>query len=96
MNRCPFLGLNWDRTSSSLLASPEHRCFADKPVSVSLGRQQAVCLAGGFRECENFSRQERLRQRPAAKSPSHLRYLLALLVPLAAFCAALVVTLTVV
>ena len=83
--RCPYLGLNWDATSTSMIASEEHRCFAVRGDRIAFWKQESLCLVPEYQDCETFQPAFEKGQRSAAeRSEERSRWRLAITVALAA------------
>lgn len=60
LDRCPYLGLNYDRALYTQYPNDDHRCFAQgTPAPVSSPRQRAVCLGPAHRSCWRLPERER-------------------------------------
>ncbi len=87
--RCPYLGLNWDPTSTSMIASEEHRCFAVEGARIAFWKQDSLCLVPEYRDCETFALAVQRGLRPAAERAEEAHgwrlAIIALLPPVIAF-----------
>lgn len=71
--RCPYLGLSYDRSLRTEYPNDEHRCFAKETMApISTARQRVVCLGPGYRSCWRLPELERSVRpiRPIRPGPS--------------------------
>lgn len=53
--RCPYIGLEGNRTQVYLTDNPRHRCYATGlPQRVAGAHQGTICLTSGYRRCPRF------------------------------------------